>query len=312
MLPRDRENIVVPDSSSGQSISACGAYGLRITGLEGHEDDLRAVPNDWPELLVRFRRGGRDTARPAGTIDVWADHAQIWLNQGDLIEIEREPLTVRFITRRAVPRPAIVHPFLGLPATIANRWLNRHALHAAAFLHRGRAWALLGDRETGKSSTLGCLARAGHPALTDDVLVVDACTAFSGPRSIDLREEAAHLGGQALGFVGNRERWRLRAGEAPPAAPLGGIIRLEWGDSVQIEPLGAEERLQSLITGSALPPSEREALGLLELAALPAWRFARPRDLAQLEEVTGRLLGVLGDAQSGEDSDPAKSTRGSR
>jgi hypothetical protein len=280
-------------------LSASGAYGLRITGLEGYEDDLRAVPGDWPELRVHLQRGCRETTRPAGTIDVWTDHAQVWLTDGDLIEIEREPLTVRLITRQTVPRPAVVHPFLGLPATIANRWLNRHALHAAAFLYRDRAWALLGDREAGKSSTLGCLARTGLPALTDDVLVVDAVTAFSGPRSVDLREDAAHLGGQALGFVGNRQRWRLRPGDAPAAVPLGGVIRLDWGDEVQIEPLAAEERLQTLINGSALPPGEGEALGLLELAALPAWRFVRPRNPARLEELTEKLLSVLDRSMAG-------------
>lgn len=130
--------------------------------------------------------------------------------------------------------------------------------------------------------------------------MVDATTAFSGPRSVDLREDAAHLGGQALGFVGNRPRWRLRPGDAPAAAPLGGLIRLDWGDSALIEPLAAEERLHTLVNGSALPPGEREALGLLELAALPAWRFVRPRNPAQLEKLTEELLAALEPSTAGD------------
>lgn len=222
------------------------------------------------------------------------DTAELWLAEAGRLTVTRDPLRVSFATRRPLTPDAIVHPFLGMPAVIANRWLGRASLHGGAFAHRGRAWALLGNREAGKSTTLALLHRAGLHVLCDDVVVADGPDVFSGPRSVDLREEpATRLGGESLGVVGNRRRWRLRTEAGPAVMPLAGVIELAWGERLRIEPLGAGERLARLIASCALVPGADAALPLLHLAGLPAVRFTRPRQLDAAEQALERLLSEL-------------------
>ena len=231
--------------------------------------------------------------QPAGTVRAEGDHGEVWLSEGDLIEVCRRPARVRFRTRQPVPPAAVLHPLFGLPAAVASRWLGRYSLHGAAFQHAGRAWALLGGRGAGKSSTLAHLLGRGHPAVSDDVLIVSGTTVFSGPRSVDLREDASTLGGEPLGLVGGRARWRLRPDACPPSLTLGGFVQLGWGDRVVIRSLEPEARLRRLLESSVFGPASGEAEQLLELAALPAWECARPRSLAHLDEVAARILAAL-------------------
>jgi len=261
-------------------------------------DDIRTylvdVPSEWPQLLVRCSRGAADQPQPAGTVRIWEDRADVWLAGGDRMELLRDPLTLHVTSRQPIAPDAIIHPYLGLPATVTSRWLGRVAFHGGAFAHRGRAWVLLGAREAGKSATLGALMRAGHPVISDDVLIVEGTTLFAGPRSVDLRAEPAQqLGGEELGIVGNRTRWRLRPPPGPPQMELGGVIELEWGDGDRLEPLAPHERLQALIASSFPPPKADTAAALLEVAALPAWRYVRRRQLGQLEVQIARLVAEL-------------------
>jgi hypothetical protein len=272
-----------------------GAYGLRITGLEDADDHLPEVPASWPELHLEQASPVADREPEApGTIRIERDRAELWLAEAGRILVRREPLTVSFATATPLSADAVLHPFLGLPAAIINRWLGRISLHGGAFAYRDHAWALLGNREAGKSATLGSLLKAGHHILSDDILVLAGTELFAGPRSIDLREDAgASVGGEALGVIGNRARWRLRPGAGPAAMPLGGLISLEWARDQAIEPIDTEARLRRLIGSSALRPDAASAPGLLELAALPAWRFARRRRLADIGGSIELLLATL-------------------
>jgi hypothetical protein len=271
-----------------------GAYGLRITGFDDGGEHLMEVPSEWPQLEVRCSRGVAEQPQPAGTVRVWENHADIWLAGGDRMDVLRDPPTLHLISREPFAHKAIVHPYLGLPATIVSRWLGRIAFHGGAFVHGSRGWGLLGGREAGKSATLGALMRAGLPVLTDDVLIVEGTTVFAGPRSVDLRADAAErLGGERLGIVGNRTRWRLRPAPSPPQIELGGLIELVWGDANRIEPLDPQERLQAVIASTYPPPTREEAVALLEIAALPAWRYTRRLEIDELERQIAQLLEEL-------------------
>ena len=120
-----------------------------------------------------------------------------------------------------VPHPVrpdeLVHPYLAPAAAVIGRWLGRESVHAGAIAVDGRALGVVGARGAGKSSTLAGWALDGGEVLCDDLLVLDGRTTFVGPRSIDLREDAAaQLGaGEPIGVTGARERWRLRL------APIG-------------------------------------------------------------------------------------------
>ena len=251
------------------------------------------MPASWPHLHVEFKGPTPGGNHPPGTTRIDSDGAEVWLLDGDRIDVQRDPLVVSFMTRQPVPALAVLHPFLGLPASIASRWLGRISLHGGAFAYADRAWALIGEQGSGKSSTLGYLLNEGHPVLSDDILIISGTTVFSGPRSIDLREDAAGLGGEPLGFVGNRARWRVRAPDCPPSLQLGGIVRLAWGDRIRMKPLQAKDRLQGLVDSTVLRPGARQAEQLLALAAIPGWECTRPENLGELQEVAARLLDSL-------------------
>jgi hypothetical protein len=272
-----------------------GAYGFRFVGLDPASEGLLPAPADWPRLTIA--RESRDVTAegPApGAIEIDDAAATLGLLHGDRIDIDRASLTVRVATADPLSDEALIHPYLGIPAAIASRWLGRQVLHGGGFAHDGRAWGVLADRAGGKSSTLASLLAHGFEIVTDDLLIAGGTTVFSGPRNIDLRREpAALLGGEPLGFLGARDRWRLRPGAVPPTLPLGGFVHLEWGDELRLEPLEASERLTGLVRQSFSRPGPRDALDLLSLAALPAWRLTRPRRLGELERATAAVLDAI-------------------
>ena len=247
---------------SGQDPTALGAYGFRITGLEDPGGHLLAVEPSWPTLRVEQVRAELEPT-PPGTVRLDESRAEIWITDRDRVELDRETLTLRFQTTRPLADDVVVHPYLALPASIAGHWVGRRALHGGAFLHEGMAWGLLGGKEAGKSSTLGWLLEHGHTILTDDVLVLDEARILSGPRCIDLRGDAAErFGGEDLGVLGSRGRWRLRSGEAPASAPLAGFVYLGWGDRIALDEVPPSERIAPLATQAVLRPDPDEGAAL--------------------------------------------------
>jgi hypothetical protein len=180
-------------------------------------------------------------------------------------------------------------------ALVMARWLGREGMHGGAVAVDGAAWAVLGDKTAGKSTTLAALALAGLDVVSDDVLVIADGAVLAGPRSIDLRTEAAQrLGvGEALGQVGTRERWRLALSPVVPELPLRGWITLDWGETTALESLSGAERLAALIPhrGVRLAPAAADAL--LRLSALPHLRLVRRRHWDSLAEATARLVEAI-------------------
>lgn len=275
--------------------TANGAYGFAITGLDDPEDLLGPADPAWPPLeIVRVAERPSGAAEDPGTVRVTDYEAEIWIGDGGRVDVDREAMSVSFRTREPLEDRLVIHPYLGLPASIASNWLGRQVLHGGGFTGEGRAWALLGDKEAGKSSTLGWLADRGFGILSDDILVIEDGALFAGPRCIDLRPEAAAiLGGEDVGMLGNRVRWRLLPGPVPPSAALAGVVHLEWGDRVAVEPLDASERLTGLIRNSVIRPAAGDAAPFLDLAALPSFRLVRPRDLGALDASGEALLAAL-------------------
>jgi hypothetical protein len=190
----------------------------------------------------------------------------------------------------------MVHPYLAPAAAVAARWAGRETFHAGAVVTAAGAWALLGDKENGKSTTLAWLALHGHDVLVDDLLVLDGVHALAGPRCIDLREGAAQRldAGEPLGMVGLRERWRVTLGPVAPAVPLRGWIALGWGDELAIEPVRGSERMLALIPYRAVALEPRAPQDLMALASLPVWRLRRPREWQSLVPAAERLLEAIG------------------
>ena len=280
--------MTTPDQRSSSTADSNGAYGIRLQGLEGAAELLVPVDGRAPaylvESVVRSPLPGPSmsmtTTQSCGCEAAAACSSTVAAR------------SVRFEVPHALRPDELVHPYLAPAAGVIGRWLGRESVHAGALAIGDRALGVVGTREAGKSSTLAWLALAGTEVLCDDLLVIDGRSTFTGPRSIDLREDAAErLGaGEAIGVTGARERWRLRLAPTADRHVLAGFVFLTWGDGVTLRSLGAGERLQRLAPhrGIRLEPTRVDAL--LDLATLPAWEISRPRSWASLPEVGRRLL----------------------
>jgi hypothetical protein len=270
------------------SSRSIGAYGIRLRGLDEAAGLLVPVDDDGPAYLVESSVGA---PAPGAAEFVGDDRAELRLRSGGRVVIDRLAGLARFELAQAVRPEELVHPYLAPAAAVINRWLGREGLHAGAVAVGGRALGVVGDRGAGKSSTLAWWALAGGEVVCDDLLVADGEQALAGPRSIDLRPDAAaRLGaGERIGVTGARERWRLRLGPAAARHPLAGFVFLAWGDRIDVRRLGAGERLRRLAPHRAVrrEPARRDAV--LDLASLPAWEISRPRDWASLPDVGRRL-----------------------
>jgi hypothetical protein len=268
-----------------------GAYGLRLEGVDDARPLLVGAETSWPHLAIR-----RELGRAESKVEWMNDRAAALLlqNAGE-IALDRDRAEAVFRLPRPVGTAELVHPLLAPAAAVVGYWLGRESFHAGAFVSAGKAWGLVGDRETGKSTTVAALALKGVPIVCDDMLVLDDVRARAAPRSVDLREESAEqLGvGEALGVVGARERWRLRLDGVEDALPLGGWIFLSWSDDTAVSPVPPSRRLELLHAsrGVRVPPHDPAAL--LELSALPGWEFRRPRRWNDLDDGLNRLLDAL-------------------
>jgi hypothetical protein len=271
--------------------SSAGAYGFRLSGVPEAKDLLIDAPDTWPQLdLVRSMHGSRPALE-----HVTAARARVWLPGGAWATVDRERVSAQLAIPDEISDGAIVHPYLAPVALVMSRWLGREGFHGGGIVTGGGAWGVLGDKTAGKSTMLAWLAREGVGVVSDDVLVIDGPNALAGPRSVDLREEAArHLGaGEPMGRVGQRERWRLTLPPVAPELPLRGWITLEWGDDVAIEPIRGAERLPALLPHRGVRLTPLDPAVLVRFSALPHLRFIRPRDWDVLPEAVERLLGAL-------------------
>jgi hypothetical protein len=264
-----------------------GAYGLRIRGVEEARELLVDADPGWPGLELTWRIG------KANDEPEWVtpDRARLRLRTGGHIEIDRIAERVVFVVPRPLHAEELVHPYLAPVAAVMAHWLGRESVHAGAFVAGGGVWGVVGDRKSGKSSTLANLALDGVEIVCDDMLVLDEMTALAGPRMIDLREEpATRLGvGESLGFAGARERWRLRLGGVANGLELKGWIHLAWGDRLEASRLEGAERVIRLIEqrGARLPPATHSVL--FDLASLPTWELRRPQVWESLGETADCL-----------------------
>jgi hypothetical protein len=271
-----------------QSVSTLGAYGIRLSGVDRAGELLVEVEPEAPAYAIESELG----SAPAPDEHVDEERARLRLRSGGEIVVDRRARRATFRVPHPVRPDELVHPYLAPAAAVIARWMGREGMHAGAFAADGRALGVVGARAAGKSSTLAQLARIGAGVLCDDLLIVDGRRPLAGPRSIDLRADAAQrLGvGEPIGMTGGRERWRLLVGPAPPAAVLCGWVFLAWGERLEARRLHGPERIARLAAQRALrlPPARPDAL--LELASLPAWELSRPQGWESLPAAADLLL----------------------
>jgi len=267
---------------------ARGAYGLEVQGLPDVELLVPVSSGQWPRLDIRVEH----RSEPAAALnEIGGERASLSLEGGESALLDRRGRSAVFGTTEGPEGGGLVHPLLTAAGTVFAWWQGHEAFHGGAFVAAGGAWALLGNRGSGKSSLLGALAVKGHDVLSDDLLVVDGDVAFAGPRCVDLRPDVAQLrfGGRTRPVRGDR-RERLRLGPVAAEVPIRGWILLVWGTRVGIRPLGTSERLEFLA-------AQRNVQGLtqhqlLRLVGLPAWELSRTKDWDSFDDAVEMVLAV--------------------
>jgi hypothetical protein len=249
-------------------VITAAAYGFSIEGLP--ETPWLALEEAEGWARVTFNR------LPALGDEVRADVATLRVDVGEPLDADR-----------------IIHPVLAYAALELAVPRGIDAMHAGAILVDGRAWGIVGTKESGKSTLLAAAAASGITVLSDDVLVTEgARRCLAGPRCIDLRPESArHLGGGAP--VRDSTRTRVTLPPAPAEAPLAGLVHLAWGERTEAVPLAPTQRLAPLAVRRAEDRWPRAGHVPLELAQLPAFELRRPRRWDQLARSVDVLAAAL-------------------
>lgn len=255
-------------------MTAAGAYGLRLTGLEA--DAWLGVhgAGHWPEILCRK--------------DLRPDAPELAL--------DLKALQVR--VRADIAHSELVHPMLGRIASYFSLAHGADGIHAGAIAGEAGAWVVIGAKGAGKSTLLAGLNSVGVPIITDDVLIFRDDHAMAGPRCIDLRPDATRFGvGVAVRPSDPRNRIAL-----PPIAaehPIVGLIHLEWSSGeTSIEPLDHREAVSRLLIVRSEKGYPRRPDAVLDLATLPTVTLRRPRSMsgfdASIAQVERLLSGTGG------------------
>lgn len=271
-------------SGTDDKITGC-AYGFRFEvpptrllqpeGAEGR-----------PPVVVR--RSGLENGRERLSGRV----VELPLVGGGVVMIEEKPPTVTFVPGD-FSDDELVHPYLAPAASVLASWRGWMAFHAGAVVVAGRALAILGRREDGKSTLLAAMAAAGYTVLTDDVLVLEDGWAHVGPRCVELRRSGVDPATFETPLEPSRsgERSRLLLPPADPA-PLAGWVSLEWGEPLGLAQLNASQRLDRLARARSRVVGANDAK-LLEFVDLPGWVLRRPRDVELLSDTVELVGGAL-------------------
>jgi hypothetical protein len=267
-------------------VPACYGYAIRGADCIPHLN-WSAVNDLEPLEVVVFEVGSRRAESFGG------DFARLVWEFGGTSEIDRR--SRRVVLAGAPDGEYLTHPMLVGSTAVMAHWDGRVALHAAAVAIDGRALLLIGEKFAGKSTLVGALALAGHEVIADDISIATNGALTPGPRLVDLRPEAAALlgvVGQTTEVRGGANR-RLAVGPARDTVRLAGIVSLEWGEPARLERLDARGRFELVVGALVLDARMVAPPPLLDLLALPAWRFVRARSGAGDLAESARRLALL-------------------
>ena len=267
-----------------------GAYGFSFRGVVGPL--LSDFPDTWREINIRQVLANR----PAAAQLVTQTNAEFALARGVSVAIERDPARATFYVPELLDGDELAHPYLVSVAAVHAYWRGFETFHAGGFIADNKAWIVLADRQGGKSSLMAALSAAGHSILSDDLIVTDHDRAFAGPRTIEMRGDAAEQfpGSRNLGVVGDRPRWRLDTDSVTPEVPLGGWLILRWGDMLGADLIKPPDRIQRLGDSRALRMTVRDPGRFLDLAALPMWELTRAQKWDHMNRTINLVRDITG------------------
>jgi hypothetical protein len=256
-------------------MTATGAYGLRLSGVEADTWLGVSGASHWPELSCRKDR------------------------RADVPELALDPHTLELRIRADVAHSELVHPLLGRVGAQMALAHGADAMHAGAVGGKSGAWVVIGPKGAGKSTLLATLNEIGIPIITDDVLVFAGSSVMAGPRCIDLRPDAQRFG---LGVAVRPSDPRNRIGLAPVAAEhrLAGVIHLEWSSAeTTLDPLDHREAIRRLLILRSEKGFPRNPDSLLDLGQLPTMVLKRPRSMHGLDSSAAQVQRLLSGSGAG-------------
>lgn len=198
---------------------------------------------------------------------------------------------------------AALEPLLTLAGALLLGRLSRALVHSAAVVDPdGRAWLILGDTHSGKSTTTATLARAGWGWLADDqVILARAPTGLEvegWPRSFNL--DAGYVAGE---ITGRRVAAPLEAALDTPRAgrhPVAGLFltHVDADRPTTAEPASAAEAFIALVRQSPWLLADPAAAGtihqlLSDAASGKVNALSLGRDSYRRPEVLLRALGPM-------------------
>jgi hypothetical protein len=268
-----------------------GAYGLHLPTIAAQEW-LNGAPMDWRTWTFASAPTQSVDSTEQVTEVITDAEATVRIAPTGYAHIDRGTATTTLHTPRPLSPEGMIHPHLGSTAVMNAYWAGYTTFHGGSFVLDGGVWALLGDRQQGKSSALAWLVRRGLPIFADDLLILDGDRALAGPRCLDLRREAAeYFGiGEPIGIVGTRHRWRYHLPPVPAALPFRGWVTLAWADDVDISLVPPADRLPHLLASRGLTLIPTDLHAWLDLIRFPLLILKRPNSWNELD---GAMNGTL-------------------
>lgn len=305
-LPTDRAVPPGGGASSSFDLLADGALALRV------HPSLADAAAGWIPLEARpTPAGARPAARmrllsgrarpfglPAGepmvellNVRGWGDAAAARVRLGTpdgtlwgTVDLPRMRAAVA-LRRGSAPPASDLSGALTICAALLLGRLGRALLHAAAVVAPGgRAWLLVGDSHSGKTSTCVNLIRAGWDWLADDQVVARAgesgeVVVEGWPRRFTLDD--GFVAGRSLGRRTPADPARFGPGRLRVSAPLAGVLlpRVRADEPTRLERAHPAAALGQLIRQSpwllADPHAAPGVLGLLRrMAETPVFSLA--------------------------------------
>ncbi len=270
-----------------------------MEGIDGAGALLGPVPQGFPLLRVTFRHGVRPDPGDGDASSFDGGRVVFEPGEGRSLIVDRVSGSVATATcwdTRPTTVSDAVHPLLTAAAAVAGVWSGYDSFHAAGVMGDAGLWAIVGDKEAGKSTVAAAMASAGYPVACDDMLALRGLVAYAGPRCVDLRTDAARVleMGHEVETDGPRSRWRVTLPPLEAELPMAGWVILSWAPRVEMVQIAPRDLLGRLASHRTWPRSQIDSLALLDLASLPAWELRRPRAWSSLPAVVAALEVTLG------------------
>jgi hypothetical protein len=269
-----------------------------VVGIAGSGSLLGQVPQRFPLLRVVFRHETKPGPTEGDRSSFDAGRVVLQLGEGRSLDVDRVSAAATTATCWSTRPPTAseaVHPLLTAAAAVAGVWSGYDSFHAAGVMGEAGLWAIVGDKESGKSTVAAAMAAAGHPVACDDLLALRGPVAYAGPRCIDLRTDSARFldMGHEIATNGPRSRWRVTLPPLDAELPMAGWVILKWAQQVEMVQIAPRDLLARLSSHRTWPGSPIDSLALLDLASLPAWELRRPRAWSSLPAVVAALDAAL-------------------